>query len=651
MCGITGVIGFDHWSFEKATHELSKMSNAIKHRGPDDTGLWIDKEAEVALGHRRLSIIDLSPAGHQPMVSADGRYVLVFNGEIYNHPQIRNNVEKGGLYNWKGHSDTEVLLARVGQVGLKVALQESRGMFALALWDKREKCLLLARDRMGEKPLFYGWQNKRFFFASELKSLMASEGFNFEKNKGVLPYFLKYGFVPSPYSIWKDIFKLEPGYIIQISPKEKKIIRKEPYWDIDEEVEKGLENRFEGSLTEATKELDKLLKDVVSGQLMGDVPVGAFLSGGIDSSLVVAIMQKVSSSSVKTFTIGFDVERYNEAVFAKEIAAHLGTEHYEMYVDARKAREVIPKLSSFFDEPFGDSSAIPTYLVSEFAKTKVTVSLSGDGGDELFGGYGRYNLNFYYRFWSWVNELPEYGKKVMLSILSTKLPDKLDRIHDFVIRHLSKKNAGFLIGPRIEKLHQIASGKDVLEYYDLFVSQWANLPARVSSEDLSLPILSPESYKNMTQPQDIMMLYDTKSYLPDDILTKVDRTSMAVSLEARAPLLDHRIIEFAWSLPFSYKIQGGTGKNILRQLLYNYVPKKLLDRPKSGFSVPVDEWIRGPLREWADYLLSKEMLERDGLFLTEIIQNRYKQHISGQKSWRDSLWGILMWQAWSDRIN
>ncbi len=645
MCGITGFFSPQGFRESEASANALRMRDSLIHRGPDDAGLWLDAQAGIALSHRRLAIVDLSSAGHQPMASASGRYQLVFNGEIYNHREVRRSLEGIGQRTWRGHSDTETLLAAIEAWGLEKALQKSVGMFALALWDGHRRQLSLARDRMGEKPLYYGWQGPTLLFGSELKALRAHPVFRSEINRDVLPLYLRHACIPAPWSIWKGIQKLTPGCLVTFLGDEiGKMPTPSPYWSLEEAIAAGQADPFRGSDEEAINALEQRLRDAVAGQMLADVPLGAFLSGGVDSSTVVALMQVQSSRPVKTFTIGFDVAGYNEANHANAVATHLGTEHTELYVTATQAREVIPQLPVLYDEPFGDSSAIPTHLVSQLARQHVTVSLSGDGGDELFGGYSRYFNHKAQQTWQATRKIPAPLRSVTASMLRSPLPGWADRfVHATTAQLRRPAHTSFRL--RTERIADLSECASLAAYYRTMTSQWSQPP--VLRDGARLSSGAPNALLNMiAEPVQQMMATDSLAYLPDDILVKVDRAAMAVSLESRVPLLDHRIIELAWRIPYSMKVRHGQGKWLLRQVLYRHVPCELIERPKMGFGVPVGDWIRSPLRDWAEDLLDERGMKEQALLNPQPIRERWKQHLSGQHNWRDSLWLVLMFQAW-----
>lgn len=626
---------------------VTRMRDTLAHRGPDDAGSWLDGEAGIALAHRRLSILDLSPAGHQPMQSISGRFVLVFNGEVYNHLDIRRKLEKAyqGPTGWRGHSDTETLLAAIEQWGLEQTLQQCVGMFALALWDRHERALSLARDRMGEKPLFYGWQGDVLLFGSELKALRAHPKFRSEIERNALPAYLRHGYIPAPWSIWRGIRKLTPGCVVRFGGGDLGMLPEpKPYWSLADAIVAGKADPFRGSDKDAIDELERQLRGAVAGQMVADVPLGAFLSGGIDSSTVVALMQAQSRRPVKTFTIGFSEAGYNEAEHARAVAKHLGTEHTELYVDASQAMAVIPDLPSMYDEPFGDSSAIPTHLVSHLAREHVAVSLSGDGGDELFGGYGRYFDHKGERIWRASRSLPAPMRALAVSLVRSGVFSLADDALHVVGRKLHRPNRRSL-SAKTDLIAALAGCPTQDDYYRVMMSQWQSPPVVHQSEASD----SRSSAQHVHLPTNLverMMFTDSLTYLPDDILAKVDRAAMAVSLETRVPMLDHRVVELVWRLPYEMKVRGGQTKWLLRQVLYRHVPRTIIDRPKMGFAVPISEWLRGPLRNWADDLLNESKLTSQGLFDPKPIRARWQQHVEGRHNWRDSLWLVLMFQAW-----
>jgi len=633
MCGITGFFKVGGFAEADARHTIDAQTTTLLHRGPDDGGTWLDPGAGVALGHRRLSVLDLSPAGHQPMVSASGRYVIVLNGEIYNHLDIRARLS--GVQSaptWRGHSDTETLLEGIDRWGIECTLSAVVGMFAFAVWDRRDKTLTLARDRMGEKPLYYGWQAGSFLFGSELKAIRVYPGFRTEIDRQVLADYVRRGYIRAPQCIYKDVFKLLPGTYLQLSNAQPvgTLPFARVYWSLLEVMDHGRHDPFPGDDEEAAGMLEELLGCAVAQQSIADVPLGAFLSGGIDSSLIVALMRARSSRPIKTFTIGFSEPRFDEAGYARAVAQHLGTEHTELYVGSDEAMRVIPKLSSLFDEPFGDSSAIPTYLVSKLACSHVTVSLSGDGGDEIFGGYARYHRTEH--IWRHLRKVPyplrlsmSYGARAVQALAVT------------TSARLALQRAG-----------QYLSAGNAQECYEIQLSHHYGIHSGVVGFELPSPKGSAEWGKDGAGEWifDHMMYQDSVSYLPDDILVKVDRAAMAVSLESRIPMLDHRVVEFAWRLPLDMKVRCGEGKWLLKKVLRRHVPGRLIDRAKMGFGVPVGEWIRGPLRDWAEDLLSAERLRRDGVLDEPIVRARWHQYLKGRRVSSDGIWPLLMFQSW-----
>jgi asparagine synthase (glutamine-hydrolysing) len=626
------------------------MADQLIHRGPDDSGVWVDAEAGVALGFRRLAIVDLSPAGHQPMTSSSGRYVIVFNGEVYNFGELRKELESRG-HAFRGRSDTEVMLEAVSEWGLEAAVKKFVGMFAFALWDRRERVLHLVRDRLGIKPLYCGWQGKTFLFGSELKALRAHPDFDPEINRDALALYLRYGYIPQPYSIYQGIRKLPPGHILSLGAGAQtplELSQTASYWSAQEVYENGAANPWRGSEDEAVEELDRLLRESVRLRMIADVPLGAFLSGGIDSSTVVALMQAQSNRSVKTFTIGFHAQEFNEADHAKTVAAHLGTEHTELYVTPKEALDVIPKLPTLYDEPFADSSQIPTYLVSALTRRHVTVSLSGDGGDELFGGYQRYcNAR---QFWKTVRGFPYVTRKALAGFIRVCKPATYDRLVGGLGPLLPRLARPSSVGERMYRLAEVITVRNPEELYRHLVSYWKSPMELVLNAKEAPDLLTQSSeWARLDDISQRMMFLDLTTYLPDDILAKLDRASMGVSLEARVPVLDHRVVEFAARVPVSMKIRSGQGKWLLRQMLYRYLPPELVERPKMGFSVPIEEWLRGPLRDWAEGLLDQDRLRREGFFRSEPIRELWAEHLSGQRNWQGHLWNVLMFQAWTEK--
>ncbi len=645
MCGIAGFWGGAQ--FGDAKKICQNMMRKLDHRGPDYLGIWVQDNLNIALGHKRLSIQDLSSAGNQPMISYCERYRITFNGEIYNHLNIRKTIEAFGCKpSWRGHSDTETLLAAITVWGLEGALKKCVGMFAFVIWDQKEQKLILARDRMGEKPLYYGWHNEVFLFGSELKALKAHPAFINEIDRDSLSLLLRYNNIPSPHSIYKNIFKLPPANILILNPRNKDFSMK-PYWDFKCIAESGVISPFNGTDQDAIIGLENVLSQSIKEQMLADVPLGSFLSGGIDSSLIVALMQAQSSQAVKTFTIGFNEEGYNEAKYAKEIAKYLGTEHTELYVTPNEAQNVILSLPEMFDEPFADSSQIPTYLVSKLAKQNVTVSLSGDGGDELFAGYNRHYWSK--PIWNKIKHLPLGVRKIAaLSILSIS-PDSWDKLVQKFHMFIPERYQVMRMGEKLHKLAEVLPVDSPESMYRNLISQWKN-PENIvlGSREPIISLTDKSQWANLSNFEDIMMYLDTVSYLPDDILTKVDRAAMSVSLETRVPMLDYRVVEFAWKLPLHLKIRENHGKWLLRQLLFKYVPKELIERPKMGFGVPIDFWLRGSLRDWAESLLDSSRLSREGYFNEKIVRRIWNDHISGKRNYQHQLWSILMFQSWME---
>ena len=703
MCGFSGFLTTDVSILSRAEAEVSRMALAIQHRGPDDAGAWADAKAGIALGFRRLSILDLSSAGHQPMQSVSGRFVMTFNGEIYNHTDLRDSLIASQLgmpaQPWRGHSDSETLLACFEAWGLEKTLQKTVGMFAIALWDTQTRTLHLARDRFGEKPLYYGWTTTAnaaapaFVFGSELKALCAYSGFDNPVSREALALYMRFNNVPAPYSIYQNIFKLEPGCLLSINtdfrmninaatsqggkrvetahvpsvpnvplkllrpPAAQGGLRIHRWWSLASVVEAGAQNQI--SLEEeALETLEQRLKDAVRVQSLADVPLGAFLSGGVDSSCIVALMQAQASCPVKTFTVGFEEAGFDESPYARAVAEHLGTEHNELFVSANQAQAVIVDLPTMYDEPFADSSQIPTHLVCKAARQKVTVALSGDAGDELFGGYNRYFWGP--RIWSRLSWLPYPARQILgaaIRAVPTEGWDTLSRPLNALLP--ASKNIA-RAGANAHKLAaRLSSVRDMDDLYKSLVSEWQDPALVVKGAGIEAgsktKVLLREPVSMLSDPlpsfgvehhQLRMMYRDSMTYLPDDILSKVDRAAMATSLETRVPFLDHRVAELAWRLPLNMKIRDGQGKWALRQVLYKYVPKELIDRPKAGFAIPVGQWLRGPLKDWAEALLDEKRLEVEGYFYTKPIRDKWKQHLSGRYDHTASLWAVLMFQSW-----
>ncbi len=649
MCGIAGMLDRAGRAGNRELQGLVLgMTNRLRHRGPDDVGTWTDETAGIALGHRRLSILDLSPEGHQPMRSACGRYVISFNGEIYNFRALRSELEALG-YAFRGHSDTEVMLACISHWGIFSALKRFNGMFAFALWDRQERRLHLTRDRMGEKPLYYGWLGRTFVFGSELKALRAHPDFDQVIDRESLRGYVVDNYVRAPRSIYSGISKVPPASLLTLEWGEPGATPSlTPYWSLDHAVEQGLAEPFGGTDEEAVERLDGLLRDAVKLRMESDVPLGAFLSGGVDSSTIVALMQAQSVQPVRTFTIGFHESAYNEAREASAVARHLGTAHTELYVTPEEAMAVIPRLPTLYDEPFSDQSQVPTFLVCELARRDVTVALSGDAGDELFGGYGRY---FYVeKVWRMLRWIPASLRSAVAHVLMGVSKESWESFADVLRPALSPRLRSLNVGRKVHTVAGLLSASTPDAVYEFLTAQWRELDSLLVQPSGAPRIgARPIAWKSLPTLWDSMMYSDTMAYLPDDILAKVDRASMGVSLEARVPLLDHRVVELAWSLPLGMKIRNGQGKWILRRLLDRYVPASLIERPKMGFGVPIDSWLRGPLREWAEELLDEKRVRDQGFFHAERIRATWDAHQAGQCNAQFSLWAILMFQAWLEQ--
>ena len=644
MCGVLGFIE----KLEKIEAEkiLGVMANQTKHRGPDNTGIWYYEEDGVALGHNRLSILDLSVTANQPMVSPSGRYVIVFNGEIYNHLAIRSELELLGNKSWVGHSDTETILFAIEQWGIDFAIRKFTGMFAIAIWDKQKKELSLLRDRMGEKPLYYGWVKGVFLFGSELKALKKHKAFTGEIDKQSLSLYLKLVSFPEPFSIYKDIFKVEPGTIISV--KLDGTIKKSSYWK-HPSFKSHTKKTFNGSYQTALDDLDKLLSRSVNDQMIADVPIGAFLSGGIDSSLIVALMQKVSGKQVNTYSISFDDKRYDESEYAESVAEYLGTNHHTRKITSEDLLNTVKKIPKIYDEPFSDSSQIPSYLVSQFASNDVKVILTGDGADELFGGYNRYTLTD--KYWLKIKNKPILLRKILKS-MSTKLSERSwDRISSVFSKTLTNYNIEML-GNKMYKASNFLDCQNDIEFYEklVFIEQETDLILNEHEEHQFFKSHY-SSFLHIKNPTELIMALDQSITLTSQILTKVDRATMSNSLESRIPFLDHKVVEFASSLPIEYKILNGNGKRIVKDILYKYIPEKYFSRPKRGFGVPVDEWLRGDLKVWAEELLFESGLKEDSIFNHEYLKGIWKEHLSGKRNHANRLWSILMFQSWLKSVD
>jgi asparagine synthase (glutamine-hydrolysing) len=649
MCGIVGYLTKP----DDINHEVcNSMNNTMSHRGPDNQGIWLDESAGIALGHRRLSILDLSSSGNQPMVSKSGRYVITYNGELYNYNNIYEELKNIGL-NINSNSDTRVLIEAINIWGIESTLNKVVGMFAFALWDKKQRILTLARDRMGEKPLYYGWQGNSFLFGSELKSFKAHPHFGNKINRQSIQLFLKNNCIPAPFTIYSDIKKLLPGHFLQVQYSKNskaKDYTLTSYWSIYQKLYEGIDSPYTGNTHSAIDKLEDLLIQSIKQQMISDVPLGAFLSGGIDSTLIVSMMQSLSNKPINTYTIGFNDDVYNEAKQAKIIADHIGTDHTELYITEREALDVIPRLSFIYDEPFSDSSQIPTYLVSLLAKKSVSVSLSGDSGDELFGGYSRYTLAN--KIWSIIKFFPPIISNAVVLLLSSFEPKTYDRYYNYFSRLGILGNNINYKGDKVHKLSSIINSRSKHEFYDKFMSNWKlseNIVKGLDNSNSGIIYNRNSELIDISDFKTYMMSKDLTSYLPDDILVKVDRAAMNVSLETRIPMLDYRIVEFSTKLPMNMKIRNGISKWILRQVLYKYVPKALVEKPKKGFSVPVGLWLRGPLKEWAENLINKTRLENEGYLNTELITKKWEEHQSGERNWHQPLWDILMFQSWLEK--
>ncbi|PIQ90249.1 MAG: asparagine synthase (glutamine-hydrolyzing) [Candidatus Omnitrophica bacterium CG11_big_fil_rev_8_21_14_0_20_41_12] len=649
MCGITGFL--DKTSCKKnsqLTEIIVGMSDTLRHRGPDDQGAWVDENCGIALGHRRLSIIDVSVAGHQPMQSQSGRYVIILNGEIYNFKALRKELELEG-FKFRGHSDTEVMLAQISRDGIEGALEKFNGMFAFALWDRQDKMLYLCRDRLGEKPLYYGFINNAFVFGSELKALKKFPGFIVEIDRQALTLYLRYNCIPAPYSIYKNIKKLLPGEILTFKIEDGSFETK-VYWSVSDVACDFIGDNWNKNPQETAQEAEALLKDAVKIRMESDVPLGVFLSGGIDSSLIAALMQAQSNVPINTFTIGFGDKRYNEEEDARIIAKHLGTAHTSLYATAEDALNIIPGLPQIYDEPFADSSQIPTILVSKIARKFVTVCLSGDSGDEIFGGYNRYT--WLENIWKKIHLFPYGSRKLLACLFSSCSSDCFENIFEklkFVLPvKLKIRNPGI----KLQKFLDVLSAPNIEAAYLNLTSHWKHPEKVVLEQKGGINKLETEnSLSFFSDYKRQMMYFDTINYLPNDILTKVDRASMSVGLESRSVYLDHRLVEFAWKLPTEMLINKAGSKSVLRDILKRYVPTAYWDRPKMGFAIPIDIWLRGPLKNWADDLLSKEYLKRKGFFDPEVVSRKWQEHKIGARNWQYELWDILMFNSWLEFNN
>jgi asparagine synthase (glutamine-hydrolysing) len=640
MCGIAGVLDLRGGAGERLERAARAMNDSLAHRGPDDQGVWSDAAVGIALAHRRLSIVDLSPAGHQPMVSACGRFIMIYNGEVYNKDELKPELEARGI-RFRGHSDTEVMLEAFAASGVEPTVKRLIGMFTIALWDRRERTLTLVRDRLGIKPLYWAKFGERFIFGSELKALRACPGWEPRIDRSSVAAYMRHNYIPAPRTIYQGVEKLRPGTILTLPWGGEPRI--ETFWDARSVAKAGLADPLHETDLELTNRLEDLLRDAVGRRMVADVPVGAFLSGGIDSSVVVAMMKAANTGPVRTYTIGFDIPGFDEAKHATAVARHLGTQHTELRVTARQALEVVPKLPEIYDEPFADSSQIPTYLVSAMTRQNVTVALSGDGGDELFAGYNRYQLAT--RLWRSFALLPHPLRRMAAALITSIPADRWSQL-------LSVLPPRAQLGQIGDKLHKFAStlnvdGADAL--YRRIVTHWEPeevVPGVAEPRGLLWDTTVSKDFPNLLER---MQFLDLATYLPDDILTKVDRASMAVALEARVPLLDHRVVEFSWRLPRNAKIRRGKSKLLLRQVLYRHVPPALVERPKMGFGVPLGEWLRGPLRDWAETLLDERRLRQAGLLDAALVRKHWDEHISGRRNLPYLLWNVLMLEAWRER--
>ena len=653
MCGIAGTFGAPG-NQANISACVTNMIQRLVHRGPDQEGVWVDPGNGIGLGHRRLLILDLSDRGRQPMVSPSDRYVITFNGEIYNFKAVKAQLASKG-HQFRGHSDTEVLLAAIDFWGLDTALEKFVGMFAFALWDRHQRQLTLCRDRLGEKPLYYGWHDGVFWFASELKAIVAVTG-SLSIDRDALISFVRFGYVPAPWSIYQQMYKLPPGCLLTLSSNQQPTdfspqadsspTSPQSYWTVATAVESGKADMIHEP-AQAIAELDKLLRHTVSLQSVADVPVGAFLSGGVDSSLVVALMQSLSNQPVNTFTVGYAEQEFDESPFAAEIARHLGTHHEQIIISSKDTLGVIPNLATIYDEPFADASQIPTYLISQLARQKVTVALSGDGGDELFAGYNRYFATD--KFWKQFGVAPHWARAPVGKLLGSVSPQVWDRAYQSTLgrwrnSHEQQRN----IGLKVQKLGGLLQRESLSHAYLDLLSFWQT-PARfVTGGSEALGVMAAKVPDGITEFMDKAMYWDQMGYLPGDNLTKVDRASMAVSLETRLPLLSHEMVEFSWRLPLALKYQEGQNKWLLREVLYQYVPKQLIERPKMGFSVPISDWLRGPLKQWGEDLLSTDRLRRQGFLNADAVNKAWTQHQNRSADHGNGLWTLLMFEAWLD---
>ncbi len=637
MCGVVGMFGPPGLE----APWLRDACGALSHRGPDSRGIWRHPAAGVALGHTRLAVLDISEAGRQPMASASGRYHCVFNGEIYNHLELRRVL---GARAWRGHSDTETLLECLASWGVEKTLQAMVGMFAIAVFDTIERVLILGRDRLGEKPLYYGYSGNAFVFASELKALRVSPGFDARIDRSALASYMRNSYVPAPHSIYSSMYKLPAASWIVLTPAliaQRALPEPRRYWSAVDVAISGQRQPLKIDDSEAVTMLEDVLGRAVKGQMLADVPLGAFLSGGIDSSIVTALMRVHSTTRIKTFSIGFEEGKYDESVHARLVAKHLGTDHTDLMVRAHDALALVPRMPSIYSEPFADASQLPMFLLTQLARRHVTVALSGDGGDELFGGYKRYALGS--RAWSSLSSVPAFMRRAFASGIRVLPPVVWDALAAAIRPITPSRYQVRMLGDKIHKgayALQCRSGDD---FYAHLVSQWWAEPVVINSQPSIAPQWPGAGSFDFTHR---MMLGDSMTYLPDDILVKVDRAAMAVSLETRVPIVDHRVFEFAWRLPMRMKVRNGVSKWIVRQLLHRHVPPSLVERPKMGFAVPLGEWLRGPLREWAEPLLDHSRIRKEGYLDADIVRRGWHEHLSGRRNWQQQLWNVLMFQAW-----
>ncbi|MCW8914469.1 MAG: asparagine synthase (glutamine-hydrolyzing) [Magnetovibrio sp.] len=640
MCGIAGIYA-PRKNLKDIGQVAQSMADTMKMRGPDDSGVWADVETGIALSHRRLAIIDCSPAGHQPMVSANERFIIAYNGEIYNFSDIAAELTQAG-HTPKGGSDTAVLLEACATWGVEKTLSRCIGMFAFALWDRDTQTLTLARDRLGIKPLFWTHQNGCLVFGSELKAIRASNLINEQIDRSALASYLRHAYVPTPHTIFENVHKLEPGHILTYTHGQEPTLSQ--YWDIRSIAHSGLTHSFTGSYDDAVQQLEEHLLDAVKKRMIADVPLGAFLSGGIDSSAVVALMQASSTRPVKSFSIGFHEKGYDESAHAKAVAEHLKTDHTEMYVTPQDALDVIPELPKWYDEPFADSSQIPTLLLSRLTRNHVTVALSGDGGDEVFAGYNRYFWAT--KIWNYANKVPRPVRNLSANLIKAISPV----VWDGLGKAVPSKRLPPQFGDKLHKIAGVLGADSIDTVYRRLVSQWPDPATGVAQGSEYQGLLwDPQTRNDRPDAIGRMQMLDMLTYLPDDILTKVDRASMAVSLEARVPLLDHRVVEFAWSLPREFMVRNGQGKAILRDVLYRHVPQELMERPKMGFGVPIANWLRTDLRDWAEHLLDTNRLQSEGYFNVKAVRSMWDEHLSGRHNWQYALWTVLMFQGWMEQ--